>query len=486
MHLLNRKISAVFLLFLFSAAAPFFLQADPNDPLRLADYPNLIRVTCVGDSITAGIRTRIMRLDSYPSQLQRMLGTKWLVNNFGVMSKTLLKEGDQPYQQTRAFQEALKSDPDVVIIALGTNDAKDQNWKFKEAFISDYKNLIDQFKALPSHPRIFICHPPPLPKVEKPSIPPEPIDEEIPMVDSIAKDESVGGIDLHTPLLDHMNLIVDGIHPGTEGAYVLAKTVYHALTGTDFTGQLNPCLHSDWKGYDRIEFAIGNRVGSLVQPKNPAPGHPWAWRSESLDLDSGLDVALLEKGWFIAGAETAGSFGSPSELSSMDEFYNFVVKNDQLSTKPVLKGYGGGGLAAMNWAARHPDRVGSIYLDGAVLDFKSYPGGKEKGKNSPRECDNLKKDYKFADDAAALVYAQNPIDNLQALANAKIAIFGVSGAANLAVPCDENISQAEQRYKAMGGEIQVVLVPGQDERISGLKDPTPVVDFILKHTPSTP
>ena len=76
---------------------------------------------------------------------------------------TLLNHGDKPYQKENAFKAALAYKPDVVVIMLGTNDTKPQNWKFKDQFAADYKDLIEQFAKLPSKPRIFICRPDPVP-----------------------------------------------------------------------------------------------------------------------------------------------------------------------------------------------------------------------------------------------------------------------------------------------------------------------------------
>ena len=52
-------------------------------------------------------------------------------------------------------------DPDIAIIMLGTNDAKPQNWKFKDEFIADYAALIAELRSLPTHPLIMVCLPVP-------------------------------------------------------------------------------------------------------------------------------------------------------------------------------------------------------------------------------------------------------------------------------------------------------------------------------------
>lgn len=125
------------------------VAADANAPIRVEDYQKTIRVACVGDSITAGVGAEGK---AYPAQLGKMLGRKWEVRNFGISGCTLLNQGDNPYQKQGAFKAALADKPDVVIIMLGTNDTKPQNWKHKDQFAADYKGLIGQFAKLPSKP----------------------------------------------------------------------------------------------------------------------------------------------------------------------------------------------------------------------------------------------------------------------------------------------------------------------------------------------
>ena len=79
---------------------------------------------------------------SYPAQLQAWLGQEYQVRNFGVSGATLLKNGDRPYWKEPEFSQVLDFNPDIIIIKLGTNDSKPQNWKFAEEFEQDYIDLI--------------------------------------------------------------------------------------------------------------------------------------------------------------------------------------------------------------------------------------------------------------------------------------------------------------------------------------------------------
>jgi len=130
-------------------------------PLPVTPHPPGVKiVACVGDSITAGYLSS-NNMD-YPHQLQTMLGSKYIVKNWGAGGRTMLKKGDQPYWTTGPLRFALESKPDIVVLMLGTNDAKVNNWKLHAEFPVDYKAMIDTFKNLSSQPKIYLMVPPPL------------------------------------------------------------------------------------------------------------------------------------------------------------------------------------------------------------------------------------------------------------------------------------------------------------------------------------
>jgi pimeloyl-ACP methyl ester carboxylesterase len=68
------------------------------------------------------------------------------------------------------------------------------------------------------------------------------------------------------------------------------------------------------------------------------------------------------------------------------------------------------------------------------------------------------------------------------LAKAGIPILHIVGDADKVVPVEENSDIIEQRYKALGGNIQVIHKPGVGHHPHSLKDSKPIVDFFLKHT----
>ena len=449
-------------------------------PVALQDHQGAIRVACVGDSITAGVGTANAAFLSYPQQLQRLLGGPWQVSNFGVSGTTLLNAGDRPYQKTEAFQKALKFEPDVVVIMLGTNDTKPQNWSLKGQFVADYQDLLSKFSQLPSKPRIFICHPVPVPGAGNFGINEAGVQEEIPLLDALAEQDQLGVIDMHGALAGKDVLIPDRVHPNTEGAAIMAKTVYKALTGKVFEGAVPAIARSQWQGYQRLDFLVADRACLLVIPKTAAAGKPWIWRTEFFGAFPAADEALLGKGYHVAYMNVENMYGAPVAMPLMDQYYDHLTTTYQLSHRVVVEGFSRGGLFAFNWAARNPAKVACLYVDAPVCDFKSWPGGKGKGKGSPANWEGCLKVYGLTEEQA-LAYQLNPVDNLKPLAAAKIPVIAVCGDADDVVPIAENIQLVEKRYRELGGEIQVIVKPGVGHHPHSLADPQPIVDFILAH-----
>ncbi|MCY2924171.1 MAG: alpha/beta hydrolase [Planctomycetota bacterium] len=220
----------------------------------------------------------------------------------------------------------------------------------------------------------------------------------------------------------------------------------------------------------------------VVAPKQPAAGRPWIWRAEFFDHRPELDLALLGKGFHLAYIEVGNTFGCPDAMAKWDEFYKLLVTQHGFSPRPAMEGLSRGGLYIYNWAAAHPDRVSVLYGDNPVCDFKSWPAGKGKGPGSPGDWAKLIQDYHFKDEAEALAYKKNPVDNLAPLAAAKIPIIHLAGDADEVVPYLENTALLHERYKKLGGEIKVIVRQGFGHHPHGLDDPAPIMDFILRHT----
>ena len=193
-------------------------------------------IACIGDSVTYGCTLPLFFMNRYPAVLQRLMGEDVQVAAFGVNDRTLQNTGNKPFRKERAFQQSKDYLPETVIILLGTNDSKDNNWISAEAFRKQYAEIIAEYRALPSAPRILICTPPcafkPInrffyitndAKLDR-------IPEIAKEIKTIAADEGLELVELYMRTQEHRELFgPDGLHPNAAGARVIAEEVYSVL-----------------------------------------------------------------------------------------------------------------------------------------------------------------------------------------------------------------------------------------------------------------
>jgi len=249
---------------------------------------------------------------------------------------------------------------------------------------------------------------------------------------------------------------------------------------------------SSWKGYTRYHFEVDGREAFITAPKNAPDKKEWVWRARFPEWHTEMDEILLDTGIFIAYINTDNMFGSPRAMKVWDEFYRYMVKELGFEHKVSLEGVSRGGLFVFNWAKRHPWRVHSIYAEAPVCDFNSWPGGKGSGQGSKASWKTLKKEYGFENGEQALSYSDNPIDNLESLALAKVPILSMIGLNDQVVPPSENIYILSDRYVKAGGSSTLIPCTRGEEELLGHHFPieTPEIgaEFIISniYQPSIP
>ena len=219
------------------------IVAVPADARRKPKVVPKVKVSCVGNSITYGMRLDNRDEESYPVQLQRMLGDKYEVGNFGKSGATLLRHGHRPYFEQEEFRQAMEFAGDIVVIHLGINDTDPRNWPhFQDEFVGDYLALIDSLRSVNPKARFIIARMTPIGsnhtrfisgtktwhgQIQK-------------AIETIADASGAELIDFYEPLYRYPWMFPDAVHPNAEGAKILAKTVYQGITG-DYGGlQLSP------------------------------------------------------------------------------------------------------------------------------------------------------------------------------------------------------------------------------------------------------
>ncbi|MET3025593.1 GDSL-type esterase/lipase family protein [Flavobacterium sp. UW10123] len=206
-----------------------------------------IKVACIGDSVTAGYLLANPKSESYPSQLQILMGSQYEVKNFGYSGATLLKKGSKPYYKTKECSDAIAYQPDIAIIHLGLNDTDPRNWpNYEDDFNADYFWLIDSLRKENPKVKIYICRMTPIFN-EHPRFKSGTRDwfwQIQEHISDIAKANKVHLIDLHEKLYHRPDLFPDALHPTKEGAKILAQTVYENVA-QDFGGLKLPAVFTN-------------------------------------------------------------------------------------------------------------------------------------------------------------------------------------------------------------------------------------------------
>ncbi len=213
---------------------------------RKTPKPDAVKVACIGNSITDGHGIDVATQFGYPALLQQMLGDNYWVKNFGVSARTMLNKGDNPYMNEMAWKDAVAFNPDIVIIKLGTNDSKPQNWQYGAEFKNDLKQMITTLRpdlaqpqkkkgkksknVQPAKPQIILCTPIPAFKSTwniNDSIIANSI---IPIQQEVAREYGLQVIDLHTLFADKSDFVQsDGIHPNEKGVKRMAEIIAETL-----------------------------------------------------------------------------------------------------------------------------------------------------------------------------------------------------------------------------------------------------------------
>ena len=472
----------------------FVLMLYPQNGKASSEQQEPIKIACIGNSITYGARVENREHNAFPAQLQSMLGDGYEVGNFGVSGTTLLKEGDRPYWDTDAYKEALDFDPDIVFIKLGTNDSKIQNRVHLDRFEENYVDLIMSFKSRNLAARIILLLPVPSfntdpakqdsTKIWGPVIK----DRILPMTQNVAYNTKSEVVDLYQLFIDRPGLLPDRVHPSSLGATIIAKRLYETViqkaddTFAFFSNAgVSPYESGNFQGFELFDFEMNQIKCKIAVPKKPAPNHPWVLRARFWGHEPQTDVALLERGFHIAYCDVSDLYGGNEAVQRWNDFYKLMTQAG-LSKKVALEGMSRGGLIIYNWAVENPEKVACIYADAPVLDGTSWPGGKINGKGSAPDWERFKAVYEIKSEAEVDDFKGNPIHKTKEIAKGGFPMLHVVGETDKVVPILENTTPFAKAIQRNGGNIKIISKPDNGHHPHSLKNPTPIVNFILNAT----
>ncbi len=242
-----------------------------------------------------------------------------------------------------------------------------------------------------------------------------------------------------------------------------------------------------WRGHAKLAFKMGEHAGFVVVPNSPAPGRPWIWRTSFPDYHPEVDLLLLERGYYIAHLDVLKMLGADTALDLMDAFYERVRENWKLAPKPALEAVSRGGLHAYRYAARHPHRIACIYADVPVMDLKSWPSKRADSRNQLQDALHF---YGWTNEDDLRAFKGNPLDLLAPIAQACIPLRHIINLRDKVVPPEENTLEARRRLRALGWDMDLVVLDADTALESHhfqITEAEKTADFILKHTlPAAP
>ena len=230
---------------------------------------------------------------------------------------------------------------------------------------------------------------------------------------------------------------------------------------------------------DRENLEISDHSGFVLLPtesdrvEGPTP---WVWYAPTLGKrhpnrdEQWMFDRLHAKGIAIAGVDVGESYGSPQGRKVYQEFYEELTRNRGFSPKPVLLGRSRGGLMLYSWAVEHPHSVGGIAGIYPVCNLVSYPGVAKAAPAFDLTSEGL----------SAALAAHNPVERLRALAEARVPIFHIQGDSDRVVPHEQNSGLLAERYRKLGGPVEIELVEGQGHNMwRGWFESTTLTRFMI-------
>ena len=224
------------LLIILLAMLPFIGEAQEK-----------VKVACIGNSVTYGMTHKNPAETSYPTQLQQLLGEEYEVRNFGHSGATLLSKGHRPYINLPEYTAALEFAPDIAVIHLGLNDTDPRNWpNYRDEFFGDYMNIIKALRETNPKVNVYVCRMTPIFHWHRrfKSGTRDWYWQIQDIIKAIAKEGNFELINLNRYLYNRPDLMPDALHPNEQGASIIAKQVYSAITD-NYGGLSLPAIYSD-------------------------------------------------------------------------------------------------------------------------------------------------------------------------------------------------------------------------------------------------
>lgn len=235
-------------------------------------------------------------------------------------------------------------------------------------------------------------------------------------------------------------------------------------------------IQSEWKGCRRLDFIFENRKACLVLPQEPCAGGHWMLKTEYFGAFPAFELEMLARGWHLAWIANLTRWHTEEDDAVKDRFCDFLHSQFGLAPRCLPVGMSCGGLLAVHFAARYPQRICGLYLDAPVLNLLSCPAAV----GAATLDDGLWREFQEKTGmtlSRLLSFRDHPMDHFSSLVRHQIPIFLVAGDSDTVVPYEENGKLLFDFYREHGGCITQILKPGYGHHPHGPEDLSPLVAF---------
>lgn len=237
-------------------------------------------------------------------------------------------------------------------------------------------------------------------------------------------------------------------------------------------------IETEWNGYQCLEFVFQERKAKLVLPRVACEGNKWLLKTEYFGAFPSFELEMLARGYHVAYVSNQTRWHVVADDDVKEAFCKLLVSEFELNEKCLPVGMSCGGMHAVYFAAKYPQRIAALYLDAPVLNLLSCPvgiglGGDDMYEEFVRHTGMTRTDL--------INYRKHPIDYVDFLLENNIPVFLVAGDSDDVVPYEENGKVFYDHYIQQGGSITQIVKQECGHHPHGLEDYTTLIEFALSN-----
>ena len=226
-----------------------------------------------------------------------------------------------------------------------------------------------------------------------------------------------------------------------------------------------------------FEFEGKKAIIAFADEKNRKD--KWLFKTEYFGAFPSFEVEMLKRGYNVAHVDNETRWCRDTDSERQIKFTDFLAKEYKFNKKCVPVGMSCGGMQAIFFAAKAPEKVAALYLDAPVVNFLSVPASI--GRRIVGVTYEEFYQHRGISIQELISFRNHPLDHFDELGNAGLPIMLVCGDSDQTVPFDENGKLLYDYYKKHRKPITLILKEGRDHHPHGLDDNSPIIDFVEKY-----